>query len=210
MLVNECVACLRERVVASADLVDAAVIFGTGFAPFRGGPLTYARARGVAAVVARLKELAHATAHVFVPMRAGSLLRGGSKSVTGSRSGRKTLCYHQKCIALQQARVRSSSRQAFRKRWPKTRQRSVQLLRMFAPLDGMKRDNLAALAQESERAHAVAPAARCSARATPTSARVWLVSGAVEIDDGEHNLSVLRGGTPEARNPLAPAACRAA
>ena len=34
-----------------ADLIDAAVIFGTGFAPFRGGPLAYARARGVAAVV---------------------------------------------------------------------------------------------------------------------------------------------------------------
>jgi 3-hydroxyacyl-CoA dehydrogenase/enoyl-CoA hydratase/3-hydroxybutyryl-CoA epimerase len=58
VMVNECVACLRERVVETADLVDAAVLFGTGFAPFRGGPLTYARARGVTAVVARLKELA--------------------------------------------------------------------------------------------------------------------------------------------------------
>jgi 3-hydroxyacyl-CoA dehydrogenase / enoyl-CoA hydratase / 3-hydroxybutyryl-CoA epimerase len=58
IMVNECVACLRERVVEDADLVDAAVLFGTGFAPFRGGPLTYARARGVAAVVTRLTELA--------------------------------------------------------------------------------------------------------------------------------------------------------
>jgi 3-hydroxyacyl-CoA dehydrogenase / enoyl-CoA hydratase / 3-hydroxybutyryl-CoA epimerase len=57
-LVNECVACLREHVVDDADLVDAAVVFGTGFAPFRGGPLTYARARGIAEVVARLEELA--------------------------------------------------------------------------------------------------------------------------------------------------------
>lgn len=57
-LVNECVACLREGVVADADLVDAAVLFGAGFPPFRGGPLTYARARGMAAVVARLNELA--------------------------------------------------------------------------------------------------------------------------------------------------------
>jgi 3-hydroxyacyl-CoA dehydrogenase/enoyl-CoA hydratase/3-hydroxybutyryl-CoA epimerase len=57
-LVNECVACLRERVVEEPDLVDAAVIFGTGFAPFRGGPLAYARSRGVDAVVARLGELA--------------------------------------------------------------------------------------------------------------------------------------------------------
>ncbi|HEY0768502.1 MAG TPA: 3-hydroxyacyl-CoA dehydrogenase NAD-binding domain-containing protein, partial [Steroidobacteraceae bacterium] len=58
ILVNECVACLREQVVEDADLVDAAVLFGTGFAPFRGGPLSYARARGTAAVVARLRELA--------------------------------------------------------------------------------------------------------------------------------------------------------
>ena len=43
VLVNECVACLREKVVEDPDLVDAAVIFGTGFAPFRGGPLAYAR-----------------------------------------------------------------------------------------------------------------------------------------------------------------------
>ncbi|HEY6822986.1 MAG TPA: 3-hydroxyacyl-CoA dehydrogenase NAD-binding domain-containing protein, partial [Steroidobacteraceae bacterium] len=58
VMINECVACLRERVVESADLVDAAVLFGTGFAPFRGGPLNYARARGISALVARLKELA--------------------------------------------------------------------------------------------------------------------------------------------------------
>ena len=33
---------LDEGVVANADLVDAGVIFGTGFAPFRGGPLNFA------------------------------------------------------------------------------------------------------------------------------------------------------------------------
>ena len=49
---------LRERVVESPDLADAAVLFGTGFAPFRGGPLHYARTRGVSAVVTRLEELA--------------------------------------------------------------------------------------------------------------------------------------------------------
>lgn len=67
VMVNECVACLRERVVESADLVDAAVVFGTGFAPFRGGPLTYARARGVAAVVTRLTELATRYGERFRP-----------------------------------------------------------------------------------------------------------------------------------------------
>jgi 3-hydroxyacyl-CoA dehydrogenase/enoyl-CoA hydratase/3-hydroxybutyryl-CoA epimerase len=56
-LANECAAVLREGIVADADLIDAGVIFGSGFAPFRGGPLTYAKSRGVDAVVARLEEL---------------------------------------------------------------------------------------------------------------------------------------------------------
>ncbi|MCW8845021.1 MAG: 3-hydroxyacyl-CoA dehydrogenase NAD-binding domain-containing protein [Gammaproteobacteria bacterium] len=56
-MVNEAVACLREGVVSDADLVDAGVIFGTGFAPFRGGPISYARARGVKAIYERLAEL---------------------------------------------------------------------------------------------------------------------------------------------------------
>jgi len=38
--------------------LDAGVIFGTGFAPFRGGPLQYARSRGIDDVVASLSALA--------------------------------------------------------------------------------------------------------------------------------------------------------
>jgi 3-hydroxyacyl-CoA dehydrogenase/enoyl-CoA hydratase/3-hydroxybutyryl-CoA epimerase len=41
-LVTEAEAALAEGIVADADLVDAGAIFGTGFAPFRGGPLHYA------------------------------------------------------------------------------------------------------------------------------------------------------------------------
>jgi 3-hydroxyacyl-CoA dehydrogenase / enoyl-CoA hydratase / 3-hydroxybutyryl-CoA epimerase len=57
-MLNEAAACLRQGIVADADLLDAGVIFGTGFAPFRGGPLHYARHRGIKSVVARLEELA--------------------------------------------------------------------------------------------------------------------------------------------------------
>ena len=67
VLVNECVAVLRENVASEPDLIDAAVIFGTGFAPFRGGPLAYARSRGVPEVVARLKELAERYGSRFEP-----------------------------------------------------------------------------------------------------------------------------------------------
>ena len=45
-MVNEAAACLREGVVADSDLLDAGMIFGTGFAPFRGGPMHYANQFG--------------------------------------------------------------------------------------------------------------------------------------------------------------------
>ncbi len=67
ILLNECAACLREGIAADADLIDAAVVFGTGFAPFRGGPLAYARARGVNAVVERLQGLAQRHGERFEP-----------------------------------------------------------------------------------------------------------------------------------------------
>jgi 3-hydroxyacyl-CoA dehydrogenase / enoyl-CoA hydratase / 3-hydroxybutyryl-CoA epimerase len=56
-MLNEAVAALREGVIADEDLLDAGVIFATGFAPFRGGPLRYARSRGIADVTGRLREL---------------------------------------------------------------------------------------------------------------------------------------------------------
>ena len=66
-MLNEAVACLREGVIDDADLLDAGVIFATGFAPFRGGPLQYARARGVAGIAARLEELAKRYGERFRP-----------------------------------------------------------------------------------------------------------------------------------------------
>jgi 3-hydroxyacyl-CoA dehydrogenase / enoyl-CoA hydratase / 3-hydroxybutyryl-CoA epimerase len=54
---NVCVACLREGIVDNADVVDGAMIFGTGYAPFRGGPLNYARTRGPENVVSTLRAL---------------------------------------------------------------------------------------------------------------------------------------------------------
>jgi 3-hydroxyacyl-CoA dehydrogenase / enoyl-CoA hydratase / 3-hydroxybutyryl-CoA epimerase len=44
--VAEAKAALADHIVADADLVDAGAIFGTGFAPFRGGPLHYAASSG--------------------------------------------------------------------------------------------------------------------------------------------------------------------
>jgi 3-hydroxyacyl-CoA dehydrogenase/enoyl-CoA hydratase/3-hydroxybutyryl-CoA epimerase len=67
ILLNECVACLADGIVDDADLLDAGLVFGAGFAPFRGGPLHYARERGIAAIIGRLDELAHQLGPRFKP-----------------------------------------------------------------------------------------------------------------------------------------------
>lgn len=56
-LLNEAVTCLREGIVADPDLLDAGMIFGTGFAPFRGGPIKYALDEGTTNILKRLKDL---------------------------------------------------------------------------------------------------------------------------------------------------------
>ena len=64
---NVCVAALREGIVDNADTVDGAMIFGTGYAPFRGGPLNYARTRGPENVVAALHALEDKFGGRFAP-----------------------------------------------------------------------------------------------------------------------------------------------
>jgi 3-hydroxyacyl-CoA dehydrogenase/enoyl-CoA hydratase/3-hydroxybutyryl-CoA epimerase len=64
---NVCVACLREGIVEDPDMVDGAMIFGTGYAPFRGGPLNYARTRGPANVASTLQKLATKFGGRFTP-----------------------------------------------------------------------------------------------------------------------------------------------
>src|SRR5207342_3832298 len=56
-LLNEAVAALHDGVVEDADLLDAGIIFGTGFAPFRGGPIQYIREAGADALLAKLQDL---------------------------------------------------------------------------------------------------------------------------------------------------------
>jgi 3-hydroxyacyl-CoA dehydrogenase/enoyl-CoA hydratase/3-hydroxybutyryl-CoA epimerase len=64
---NVCIAALREGIVDDADMVDGAMIFGTGYAPFRGGPLNYARTRGPENVVSTLRALAQKFGGRFTP-----------------------------------------------------------------------------------------------------------------------------------------------
>jgi len=56
-LLNESIACLREAVVVVADLLDAGVVYGTRFAPFRGGPIHYIRDSGWDRIRDRLRQM---------------------------------------------------------------------------------------------------------------------------------------------------------
>ena len=80
---------------------------------------------------------------------------------------------------------------------------SVQVLKRFAPLDGMKRENLAALAKKIT--VRTLNSGRLMFDQGDTDKRTfWLVTGTLEINEGERTITTLTGGTAEAHNPLYP------
>jgi 3-hydroxyacyl-CoA dehydrogenase/enoyl-CoA hydratase/3-hydroxybutyryl-CoA epimerase len=58
LMVNEAGRCVEEKVVDSPEDADYGMILGTGFAPFRGGPLRFAEHFGVSKIVDELERLA--------------------------------------------------------------------------------------------------------------------------------------------------------
>ncbi len=81
------------------------------------------------------------------------------------------------------------------------REASVQLLKTLAPLDGLKRDNLAALAKKVTVRKL--SAGRALFKEGDTDRRtIWLVSGMLEVSEAGRTVAMIRGGTREARTPL--------
>ena len=66
LMVNEAARCLEEKVVASPEDADYGMILGTGFAPFRGGPLRFAEHFGIEKVAQEMERLAQ-TDDKFAP-----------------------------------------------------------------------------------------------------------------------------------------------
>jgi 3-hydroxyacyl-CoA dehydrogenase/enoyl-CoA hydratase/3-hydroxybutyryl-CoA epimerase len=67
LMVNEAAMCLGEGLAERADVIDLAMVFGTGWAPHRGGPLRYADDRGAGEVVKALEQLARKHGARFEP-----------------------------------------------------------------------------------------------------------------------------------------------
>ncbi|HHC72348.1 MAG TPA: crotonase [Thiotrichales bacterium] len=66
-MLNEAVACLQAGVVGDADLLDAGMVFGTGFAPFRGGPMHYLQQVGTDEILHQLESLEQELGERFSP-----------------------------------------------------------------------------------------------------------------------------------------------
>ncbi len=56
-LINEAVRCLDEGIVSKPEDIDLAMVFGTGFAPFRGGPMRYAETIGFGKIIEALDKV---------------------------------------------------------------------------------------------------------------------------------------------------------
>ena len=67
LMVNEAAACLAEGLAPSADIIDLAMVLGTGWAPHLGGPLRYADDRGVRDIAKTLEDLASQLGRRFEP-----------------------------------------------------------------------------------------------------------------------------------------------
>src|SRR5579863_7507432 len=78
---------------------------------------------------------------------------------------------------------------------------SVQLLRKFAPLDGMKRENLAALVRKVS-VRSLSAGRVLFSQGDTDKRTLWLISGTLEVNENDRNVALLHGGSPEARNPL--------
>ncbi|MGE3804992.1 MAG: 3-hydroxyacyl-CoA dehydrogenase NAD-binding domain-containing protein [Gemmataceae bacterium] len=67
LMVNEAAMCFAEKLGERADVIDLAMVFGTGWAPQRGGPLRYADDRGCKDIVKSLEDLARRHGPRFQP-----------------------------------------------------------------------------------------------------------------------------------------------
>ena len=67
LMIKEAALCLEEKIIDRPDLLDAALIFGIGFPPFRGGLLRYADTLGAKSIVEKLSNYARRYGDRFTP-----------------------------------------------------------------------------------------------------------------------------------------------
>lgn len=82
-ILNEAMACLREGIVQDPDAIDAGMVYGTGFAPYLGGPMRYVESMGETGISHSLYRLSEEYGERFIPDAGWSqpsvLARGAGK-----------------------------------------------------------------------------------------------------------------------------------
>ncbi len=84
LMVDEAARCLEEQIVAEPADVDFAMIMGTGFAPFRGGPLRYADSLGAEKIVGAMENLVDRGAEYFAPCNLLKQMASNGKKFYGN------------------------------------------------------------------------------------------------------------------------------
>ncbi|TDJ27106.1 MAG: crotonase [Gammaproteobacteria bacterium] len=72
---NESASCIAEKIVDDNDMLDAGLIFGTGFAPFRGGPLNYSLQQGIESIIGTMREYESKYGERFSPVKGWELIK---------------------------------------------------------------------------------------------------------------------------------------
>ena len=83
-VINEAAMCLQEGIASRPDDIDLAMVFGTGFAPFRGGPLNYAVKTGIDRVVKSLEKMSAQHSHLAPSDALRRFAQQGSFSVAAA------------------------------------------------------------------------------------------------------------------------------
>jgi 3-hydroxyacyl-CoA dehydrogenase/alkylation response protein AidB-like acyl-CoA dehydrogenase/enoyl-CoA hydratase/carnithine racemase len=91
LMINEAARCLEEQVVSSPEDVDFGMVMGTGFAPFRGGPLRYADSEGSEKIVVAMDRWTQAGVTYFEPCALLKSMAGRKEQFYGKTNFQKAL-----------------------------------------------------------------------------------------------------------------------
>ncbi len=89
-MINESVRCWHEGIVSETDFIDAGLIYGVGFAPFRGGPMRYIETEGAENIISRLETLEKECGQRFKPDAGWQKLIGHNAKSTSKKKTVKT------------------------------------------------------------------------------------------------------------------------
>jgi 3-hydroxyacyl-CoA dehydrogenase/enoyl-CoA hydratase/3-hydroxybutyryl-CoA epimerase len=93
LMIKEAALCLEEKIIDKPELLEAALIFGIGFPPFRGGLLRYADKLGTKFILEQLEDYAKKYGDRFTPPR--SMIEMAKNGTLFLQAGKSLLSSHE-------------------------------------------------------------------------------------------------------------------